>query len=181
MYGWLLQYFREAEIAGVSGGDMPMWKHAMSDHADSMPCHAMLWGNYFKRNPGTTVRENYDSIPCCEENTWYTCRSGNNWKKVDLCFRNQKGNFCKSNAHLFAWQWKIWPNIELIFCILCSHKCVLGLFWLWPTLAGRHLKTNGLIWQWASQPERISHLFYSSHLDVFPAKYINCMIYLDFS
>ena len=102
-------------------------------------------------------------------------------KKVDLCFRNQKGNFCKSNAHLFAWQWKIWPNIELIFCILYSHKCVLGLFWLWPTLAGRHLKTNGLIWQWASQPERISHLFYSSHLDVFPAKYINCMIYLDFS
>ena len=102
-------------------------------------------------------------------------------KKLDLCFRNQKGNFYKSNAHLFAWQWKIWPNIELIFCILYSHKCVLGLFWLWPTLAGRHLKTNGLIWQWASQPERISHLFYSSHLDVFPAKYINCMIYLDFS
>ena len=155
-------------------------------------CHvAMLWGKYFKRNPGTTVWENYDSIPCCEENTFNNqdvkkvpgMHAGVTTigKKVDLCFRNKKGQFCKSNVHLFAWQWKIWPNIELIFCILYSHKCVLGLFWLWPTLAGRHLKTNGLIWQWASQPERISHLFYSSHLDVFPAKYINCMIYLDFS
>lgn len=45
--------------------------------------------------------------------------------------------------------------------------------WLWLTLAGWHVKTNGLIWHWGSQPERISHLLYSSHLYIFPAKYIS--------
>ena len=93
------------------------------------------------------------------------------------------------------------------------------MFWLWPTLAGRHVKTNELIWQWGasqrgsptlsihltciyslknmenivqqiwkiffqfpskyekysnlavgSQPERISHLLYSSHLYIFSEK-----------
>ena len=65
---------------------------------------------------------------------------------------------------------------SFLFDILFWKRVWLGSLggWLWPgTLAGRHVKTNELIWHSGSHPERISHLLYSSHLYIFPAKYIS--------